>query len=780
MPRARVPRTLFVVLCPAAVAQMKPAAPAGSSLARTASLGPTSPSGPSRPTFTVTLKRSSSLPQQAPQRAASGSVSATSSTGTGGSPGSSASTSTSRLLNPSAAGYEPCCCGSHRGAGGSSGRSSVGEEEARRAACDSPTITSACPSGGGGGGPCEACGEQQGRRVAPPPAGCEGLQQQHPQPAEKLAKDDVMHSLFGGEECAEAGRQQPVAPISAAGHHAPPQFGSAQISRLLQQLALQDAQQQAAVVNAALAGQQHSGPRGEAFSQGPPSLLSPWDQLPAFMGGPPASHASLQGRQQGCAFNADALGAMIAACQTGALAQAAVTKQLLQLHASGLLAPPPLPPPPTNGYTSAGSGGSPTYSQGSSAAELPGERAPGPAVGWAGGTPVSVGGGMAPSPLSEQQHLPLPSLQPPFATPFGSIGSFRGSAVSTPSLSRSPTPAPTPSISDDSWAAGLSGSNSCGSTAGQPQLTPHASATSHLHNSRAVSCQTDNGCRSGSDSRFGVAPNRQLTFVHDSEQAVAPPRTVLPNGAAIMPAPPALDSATSAAAATAGAGIDGGSGGLRSSAAFQFAAEPRSHSRDRALNPSALPFNASLARSQPAHKGAPAAVVEQAGQEHGDNVSSYTSSMFQPTSDAPLARASSLPGSNGKSTQQLGHLSDLLSLARSNSFRANPPFQPPNAPAQDPPTAHPADYPSSFQSEATEQLHRALLAAATSGPQSTPAGASQFASAFSPRSAASLARPPPPPGRMAAPQLGTRCSSAPRDQFARRVDHMIDSMFHRQ
>jgi hypothetical protein len=47
-----------------------------------------------------------------------------------------------------------------------------------------------------------------------------------------------------------------VAPISAAGHHAPPQFGSAQISRLLQQLALQDAQQQAAVVNAALAGQQ--------------------------------------------------------------------------------------------------------------------------------------------------------------------------------------------------------------------------------------------------------------------------------------------------------------------------------------------------------------------------------------------------------------------------------------------------------------------------------------------------------------------------------------------
>lgn len=216
MPRARVPRTLFVVLCPAAVAQMKPAAPvrpatackplspcfkplplslllqAGSSLARTASLGPTSPSGPSRPTFTVTLKRSSSLPQQAPQRAASGSVSATSSTGTGGSPGSSASTSTSRLLNPSAAGYEPCCCGSHRGAGGSSGRSSVGEEEARRAACDSPTITSACPSGGGGGGPCEACGEQQGRRVAPPPAGCEGLQQQHPQPAEKLAKDDVM------------------------------------------------------------------------------------------------------------------------------------------------------------------------------------------------------------------------------------------------------------------------------------------------------------------------------------------------------------------------------------------------------------------------------------------------------------------------------------------------------------------------------------------------------------------------------------------------------------
>ncbi|KAL4446280.1 hypothetical protein ABPG77_003087 [Micractinium sp. CCAP 211/92] len=217
-------------------------------------------------------------------------------------------------------------------------------------------------------------------------------------PAQKLGKDDVLRSVFGSAEAAAAATDPPPGQQERTAS-----AGSFDVGLLLQQLAIQDAQGQAAAA-LALAVQQgmHSG--SELTEPGVllPASLSPL--APPAQQQPPMSAFDGQQAAQGLANSSEVLAAMAAAWQsTHTQARQQAADQLAQyLAATGLLGLP-------TDHASA-PGGPPLHNGSSSqVAAVPSEACP-PAA-W----PV----GQGPAWQEEQQGY-LSAFQTPLFTPFSS------------------------------------------------------------------------------------------------------------------------------------------------------------------------------------------------------------------------------------------------------------------------------------------------------------------------------------------------------------------------
>ncbi|KAL4423797.1 hypothetical protein ABPG75_001098 [Micractinium tetrahymenae] len=445
-------------------------------------------------------------------------------------------------------------------------------------------------AGGSSGGHAQHAEQEAGAQLAP---------------AQKLGKGDVLRSVFGSAEAAMAAAEPPRHPQERQA--APSSFD---VGLLLQQLALQEAQEQAAAA-LALAAQQ--GVRGGYELTEPgvllPASLSPLAPPPQQL--PPMSAFDAQQAAQGLANSAEVLAAVAAAWQNAQAQQQAATDHLVQqLAAAGLLGPPHADhAAPAIGLC-----------QRSSSAPLP------PAGPAEAAMPVAASAGYGAAPQAEQ-HMPLSAFQGPSFTPFSTVGSPPDTGFArASSAGRSPSisPSPSPSISP----------NSPGASSPPPGGIPHPlqlPGTPDQLRSSAAAMPTPPGAHS----RVGVGPMGQLGSP--------------PFASAFAPV---------AGGAAAGRGFAGAAGGLSTSAGGSPFGSFLS-----LLHGEAGEFGAGAA-SDAAHGSSGASGAR------GPPLSLFSSaSLPAPSSPVGLARAASVPGPQGSCTP-LDRLDDMLSLARANSYAA--------------------------------------------------------------------------------------------------------------
>ncbi|PSC70588.1 K Homology type 1 isoform A [Micractinium conductrix] len=281
------------------------------SLGRTTSLGTPAPAAVPPPS--ATLARSASLPHEQPSRSSSAGAGA----------GASRPDSTDSSQSSRARGRSPPKQAARRADSGHGGMRAAAPEwqgDASSAAAAPKmrrTVSEGLDDSAGG------AGEQQG----PPQALARSPQ---------LDRDAVMRSVFGSASPpgAEGPPHAPLLPHSQANlpRH---ESGGVDLSLLLQQLALQEAQHQVSAA-LALAAQQPVRGRYQVVDQGYllPASLSPLARSQQQL--PPLSAVDAHLAAQGLANHADMLAAVAAAWQAQ---QSATSEQLLQ-HAVGGAHPP--------------------------------------------------------------------------------------------------------------------------------------------------------------------------------------------------------------------------------------------------------------------------------------------------------------------------------------------------------------------------------------------------------------------------------------------------------